>query len=405
MAKYNLDSQSVRQTLSEHILTDGFHIVVDLERSCGSWMHDALTGRKILDFYSYFATLPIGHNHPGLIEDGEFMNALTRAAVANPANSDIYSGEYAAFVRIFGELAKPSEFKYLFFVAGGAPAAENGLKAAFDWKVQLNRAAGREDLGSRVIHFREAFHGCSGYTLSLTNTDPNKTEMFPVFDWPRTINPKLEFPVTVQAEAQVADLERQAVEQMERAFSDHPHDIAAIIIEPIQGEGGDNHFRREFFLEVRRLADEHEALLIFDEVQTGMGLTGKMWAYQHFGVSPDICVFARRPRPAASWPVRGLTSSQGASFKFPAGLTPLGAATWSTWFAAPSTWRLSTRRNWSRTRGCRATASWTGWSRLRIAGSRSPTFAPGGCSRPSHFRHGIPETRYGRSSGTAVWPR
>jgi L-lysine 6-transaminase len=294
MKPYAVESARILPTLSKYILTDGFHVAIDLKKSHGSWIHDANTGREILDFYSYFATLPVGHNHPALAGDAGFLAALQRAAIANPANSDIYSAEYAAFVDTFGTLAMPDEFRYLFFVAGGALAVENALKAAFDWKVRLNRAAGRKDLGSRVIHFREAFHGRSGYTLSLTNTDPNKTDMFPKFDWPRIDNPKLRFPVDTEEERRVAAAEGEAVAQIERAFADHPHDVAAIIIEPIQGEGGDNHFRAEFFKELRRLADEHEALLIFDEVQTGMGATGKMWAYQHFGVTPDVIAFGKK---------------------------------------------------------------------------------------------------------------
>jgi L-lysine 6-transaminase len=284
----------IHDTLGRHILADGFHIAIDLDRSHGSWMVDAVTGREVLDFYSYFATLPIGHNHPRLVADERFMAQLTRAALANPANSDIYCAEYAAFVDTFARLAKPAELRHLFFIAGGAPAVENALKTAFDWKRRLNRAAGRGDLGSQVIHFREAFHGRTGYTMSLTNTDPVKTEGFPQFRWPRVINPKLSFPVTEQVVADTVELERQAVAEIEQAFADHPHDIAAIIIEPIQGEGGDNHFRAEFFAELRRLADLHQALLIFDEVQTGVGLTGKMWAYQHFGVAPDILVFGKK---------------------------------------------------------------------------------------------------------------
>jgi len=284
----------IHSTIGQHVLADGFHIAIDLEKSHGSWIVDAVSGRKILDFYSYFATLPIGHNHPGLLEDREFMAALTRAAVANPANSDIYCAEYAGFVDTFGRLAKPADFRYLFFIAGGALAVENALKTAFDWKRRSNLAAGRPGLGSQIIHFREAFHGRSGYTMSLTNTDPIKVEGFPQFNWPRIINPKLSFPVTDETVANTSALERQAIAEIEQAFADHPHDIAAIIIEPIQGEGGDNHFRAEFFAELRHLADRHGALLIFDEVQTGVGLTGRFWAYQHFGVSPDILVFGKK---------------------------------------------------------------------------------------------------------------
>jgi len=294
MSSFQVAPAAIFDTLRPHVLVDGFHVAIDLEKSHGSWIRDALTGRDILDFYSYFATLPIGHNHPALFEDADFLAALQRAAIANPANSDIYSGELAAFVDTFARLAMPEPFEHLFFVAGGALAVENALKTAFDWKVRKNRAAGRGDLGSRVIHFREAFHGRSGYTLSLTNTDPTKTDFFPRFDWPRITNPKLEFPVTPEVEERTAAAERQAVAEIEQAFADHPHDVAAILIEPIQGEGGDNHFRAELFRQLRRLADENEALLIYDEVQTGFGLTGRMWGYQHFGVAPDVLAFGKK---------------------------------------------------------------------------------------------------------------
>jgi L-lysine 6-transaminase len=294
MTQFEVVPGAIHSTLSRYILADGFHIAIDLEGSHGSWIRDAVTGREILDFYSYFATLPIGHNHPGLKGDPEFMAALTRAALSNPANSDIYTAEYAAFVSSFARLAAPPELQRFFFIAGGALAVENALKTAFDWKRRRNAAAGRKAPGSRIVHFREAFHGRSGYTLSLTNTDPVKTEYFPTFDWPRISNPKLSFPITERVLEQTAAAERRAVAEIERAFSEHGHDIAAIIIEPIQGEGGDNHFRSEFLRELRVLADRHEALLIFDEVQTGVGLTGAMWAYQHFGVTPDILVFGKK---------------------------------------------------------------------------------------------------------------
>jgi L-lysine 6-transaminase len=294
MHRFTVPPDQIHPLLQKNILADGFHVAIDLERSHGSFIVDALSGREILDFYSYFASLPIGHNHPSLTGDPEFLSALQRAAISNPANSDIYAGEFAAFVDTFARLARPDPFRYLFFVAGGSLAVENALKAAFDWKVQKNRAAGREPLGSQVVHFREAFHGRSGYTLSLTNTDRVKVEDFPVFPWPRVLNPKLRFPVTEEVLAETAKAERQAVQEIEQAFAANPHDIAAIIIEPIQGEGGDNQFRPEFFRELRRLSDEHEALLIFDEVQTGLGATGKLWAYEHTGVVPDIIAFGKK---------------------------------------------------------------------------------------------------------------
>jgi L-lysine 6-transaminase len=294
MSRFQVPPAEVVPTLQKHVLVDGFHVIIDLEKSKGAYIHDAVTGKDILDFYSYFASLPIGHNHPKLRADRDFLAALERAALANPANSDIYSMEFGAFVTRFAELAKPAELRYLFFVAGGALAVENALKVAFDWKVRKNRAAGRGDLGTQILHFQEAFHGRTGYTMSLTNTDPVKTDGFPKFTWPRVINPKIAFPHTPEEDRRVAETEREAVRQIEEAFGRHPHDIAAIILEPIQGEGGDNHFRAEFFRALRRLADQHDALLIFDEVQTGGGLTGELWCYRHFGVTPDLLCFGKK---------------------------------------------------------------------------------------------------------------
>jgi L-lysine 6-transaminase len=294
MNRFAVAPERVIATLKKHILADGFHLVIDLDKSHGSWIHDAVSGREVLDFYSYFASLPVGHNHPALTGDPAFLEVLQRAAIANPSNSDIYTAEYAAFVDTFATLAMPPEFQHLFFVAGGSLAVENALKTAFDWKTRHNRARGIAKPGSRILHFREAFHGRSGYALSLTNTDPVKTEMFPVFDWPRVTNPKIEFPITPSSIEHTASREAQALCEIHTAFAMYPGEIAAIIIEPIQGEGGDNHFRAEFFQELRRFADDNDALLIFDEVQTGMGLTGRMWAWQHFGVTPDIVAFGKK---------------------------------------------------------------------------------------------------------------
>lgn len=294
MSRYQVSPPEVLTTLQKRILVDGFHVIIDLEKSHGSYIHDAVSGKEMLDFYSYFASLPVGHNHPKLAGDAEFQKALHRAAIANPSNSDIYCPEYAAFVEDFGRHAMPAEMKYLFFVAGGALAIENALKTAFDWKVRKNRAAGKGDKGTQVLHFREAFHGRSGYTMSLTNTDPVKTDLFPKFSWPRVTNPKIQFPLDDAELKRVAELERKAVAEIEEAFAKNPDDIAAIIIEPIQGEGGDNHFRKEFFQELRRLADKHDALLVFDEVQTGGGLTGKLWCHQHFGVKADVVAFGKK---------------------------------------------------------------------------------------------------------------
>jgi L-lysine 6-transaminase len=283
----------VHGTLKKHMLVDGLDLVFDLKRSQGSYIYDSRNGRRFLDFFSFFATQPVGLNHPRMIEPA-FKEKMAEVAIHNPTNSDVYTVEMAEFVDTFDRVAIPPELPYLFLVAGGSVAVENALKTAFDWKVRKNLARGRGEKGSLVLHFREAFHGRTGYSISMTNTaDPRKTMYFPKFDWPRIDNPKLRFPVASHLD-QVIAAEKEAVRQIEKAVSDHPDEIAALIIEPIQGEGGDNHFRPEFLRKLRELSDQHEFLYIVDEVQTGVGLTGKMWAFQHFGFTPDILVFGKK---------------------------------------------------------------------------------------------------------------
>jgi L-lysine 6-transaminase len=280
-------------TMSRHMLVDGFDIVVDLKKSRGTYLVDARDGKRYLDFFTFVASSPLGLNHPALTEPG-FQKKLAYVAVNKPSLSDIATAEQAQFVDTFARLAMPATLPHAFFVEGGALAVENALKAAFDWKIRKNRTRGyREERGKQIVHFRQAFHGRSGYTLSLTNTDPVKTDLFPKFAWPRVLNPSIRFPLNDENLARVIADEETSLGQIRQAFRDNKDDIAAIIIEAIQGEGGDNHFRGEFFRALREVADENDAMLIIDEVQTGVGMTGKMWAHQHF-VEPDMIAFGKK---------------------------------------------------------------------------------------------------------------
>src|SRR5579883_2038439 len=285
----------VHATLGKHMLVDGFEFVVDLKRSHGARIYDSRTDEYFLDFFSFFASSPIGLNHPKMF-DPDFLEHLTRAAINKPSSSDTYTTEMADFVETFFRLAVPEYFEHLFLIEGGALAVENALKTAFDWKVRKNFARGAaQERGHTVIYLQKAFHGRSGYTLSITNTDPNKTKYFPKFGhWVRIVNPVLHFPITEEGIAMTVEQERQAMREIEKAFLEFKDDICAIIIEPIQGEGGDNHFRKEFLQQLRTIASENEVMLIVDEVQTGVGLTGKMWAHEWFDIQPDILAFGKK---------------------------------------------------------------------------------------------------------------
>ena len=286
--------QGVIAELERHILVDGFKLVFDGERSHGSCFVDAASGRELIDLYGFYASQPIGFNHPSF-DLPEVKADMLAGAKVKVANADVYSVQYATFVQTFARVAGMPPMDRYFFIEGGAMAVENALKAAMDWKVRKNLVAGRGERGTEIIHFEHAFHGRSGYTMSLTNTDPRKIAYFAKFPWPRVVSPSLDFSLPPdQREAAAVEQEKLALQQIGDVLARKGEDIAAIIIEPIQGEGGDNHFRGEFLRALRRVCDESDVLLIFDEVQCGLGITGKAWCCQHFGVQPDLLVFGKK---------------------------------------------------------------------------------------------------------------
>jgi len=285
----DLDPRAVHETIAAHLLADGYDLVLDLEASRGSTIVDARDGSSYLDLFTFFASSALGMNHPALADDAAFRDELARTAINKPSNSDVYSVPMARFVDTFARVLGDPALPHLFFIDGGALAVENALKVAFDWKSRWNEAHGIDPaLGTKVLHLQHAFHGRTGYTMSLTNTDPNKVARFPKFDWPRIPSP------STNGNADVEAAEREALAAARAAFEASPHDIACFIAEPIQGEGGDNHLRPQFLQAMQALCREFDALFIMDEVQTGVGMTGTAWAYQQLGVEPDVVAFGKK---------------------------------------------------------------------------------------------------------------
>ncbi len=283
----------VHDSLRDHVLVDGYPMVLDTQASSGSWLVDARDGTRYLDVFTFYASSPLGMNPPGLVDDPTFRDELLEVAMNKPANSDVYTVPMARFVdtlaRVLGDPALP----HYFFVEGGALAVENALKVAFDWKSRHNAMHGRAAAGGRAMHLTGAFHGRSGYTMSLTNTDPNKVARFPKFDWPRIAAPQVTHPVAANRAA-IELQEGEALCEAQAAFDRYPHDIACVIVEPIQGEGGDNHLRPEFLRRLQDMAHAHDALFVLDEVQTGAGITGHAWAHQGMGLEPDVIAFGKK---------------------------------------------------------------------------------------------------------------
>jgi L-lysine 6-transaminase len=310
----------VKDILSRHLLTRGMMpLVLDMERSKGVDLYDMRDGRRYLDFFGFYASSAIGMNHEKMTANEDFRRRLMEAALNKITNSDVVTPHLARFVDTFSRVGIPEYLPYTFFVAGGALAVENALKAAFDWKVRKNFQKGyRREVGTKVLHFDQAFHGRSGYTLSLTNTaDPKKTMYFPKFDWPRVMNPFIRFPMTDESLEALEKDEQASLNQVRQAFREHGDEIACVIIEPVQGEGGDNHFRREFLQSVKDIAHENDALLIFDEVQSGVGISGEFWAHQAIGVEPDIISFGKKTQVCGILAGKKLDEVEGHVFQTP----------------------------------------------------------------------------------------
>lgn len=279
-----MQPSQVHPIVKQYTIGDGLTIVPSLRRSHESWVYDELTKKQYLDCFSMHASMALGWNNSRLVYEADKLADICHH---NPTNSDLYCEPYAEFIEAFAKVTP--DFKHYFFISGGTLAVENALKAAFDYKAQKLNYSDDKEVDFDVIHLKEAFHGRSGYCLSLTNTGLTKTKWFPQFKWTRILNPKIHFPMDKD---EVSEAEEYSLGQAKHALDTGR--VAAIIIEPIQGEGGDNHFRREYFKRLRELADTYDVMLIFDEVQTGVGLTGKMWCYQHFGVVPDMLCFGKK---------------------------------------------------------------------------------------------------------------
>ena len=287
-----IKAENVKSILSKNILADGFDPIIDLEKSHGSWIVDQRDGKEYLDMFSMFASGAVGYNHPYIVEN---QNTLGKLAINKTTLSDIYNIYFADFMNTFDKYAVPEYLSHVFFIEGGALAVENALKAAFDWKKRLNLEKGINKSGGKVIYFNQAFHGRSGYTMTLTNTsDPRKTMYYPKFEWFKVNNPTLFFPITDDILKEIQIDEEKVIKNIYNIINDNPDDIAGIILEPIQGEGGDNHFRSEFLIQIRKICDDNDIILIFDEVQTGVGITGKMWAHEFLNVKPDILSFGKK---------------------------------------------------------------------------------------------------------------
>jgi 4-aminobutyrate aminotransferase/(S)-3-amino-2-methylpropionate transaminase len=284
------------------------HYYQDARRSMGNYAVD-VDGNTLLDVYGHIACVPIGYNHPALI-DAFRSERFAWLAGWRPALGVAPPPEWVdLMVGPFMQCA-PKGHDRVMTVTSGAEAVENALKAAFAWKarhkrggrtwtpdeieaVMLNRQPGINDL--KIISFEGAFHGRTLGALSATRSKSIHKLDFPAFDWPVVPFPTNQFPLDAHVEENRA-VEAHVLECIEQVLRDAGGTVAGLIVEPIQGEGGDRHASAAFFRSLRELLTNYEAAFIVDEVQTGLGATGTFWAHEqwHLDTPPDIVTWSKK---------------------------------------------------------------------------------------------------------------
>lgn len=277
-------SASMLAELGKYVIAEPYPFAIDLERSQGMTLA-TVDGQELFDWAGYYGSKLLGHNHPGLYEP-EYLKRLSRAANNKVANPDFITQECLDYYRLVYENAPEkvrNENLEVYVVNSGAEAIENMMKYLVS-KYNLKCLKEKRIPGNRrFIYFDRAFHGRTVFALGVTQTmDPVATKDF--IGLASGGNMKLSFPIYDSERDHAENLEsvKRSLEQVESVLRHMAEDIVGIIIEPVQGAGGNRVALPEFFQGLSILAEEYNVYLAFDEVQTGLGATGKMWAIDHF---------------------------------------------------------------------------------------------------------------------------
>ncbi|RYO31763.1 4-aminobutyrate aminotransferase [Alternaria arborescens] len=308
------ESKKAIERLSKVFDTRSLNMMADYSQSYGNYIAD-LDGNVLLDVYAQIASIPVGYNNPSLLLAATSPE-MASAIINRPALGNFPQHDWADILESGILSVAPKGLNQVFTAQAGSDANELAYKAAFMWRRQQQRGGAsadfsQEDIDSSmnnkapgapdmsILSFKTGFHGRLFGSLSTTRSKPIHKLDIPAFDWPQAPFPVLKYPLH-EHEAENAAEEQRCLDATEHIITTFHNPPAAVVIEPIQSEGGDNHATPNFFRGLREITKKHNVLLIVDEVQTGVGATGKFWAHEHWGLStpPDMVTFSKKAQTA-----------------------------------------------------------------------------------------------------------
>ncbi|CAI5756752.1 unnamed protein product [Candida verbasci] len=301
-------SKQINQELGQVYDNKATYFVTDYFNSYGNYISDA-DGNKLLDVFCQISSIPLGYNNPKLIEAAK-SDEMIDAIVNRPALACFPSTNYAQILKDGLLAAAPPGMNKIWTSLCGSDANETAYKAAFMYqhsKIRGNKPFSEEELSSvmnnkapgasemTILSFEKGFHGRTFGSLSTTRSKAIHKLDIPAFDWPVAPFPKLQYPLE-EFEQENRQEEQRCLNKLEEIIENAPKQIAALIVEPVQSEGGDNHASSEFFQGIRDITKKHNVLFIVDEVQTGVGASGKFWAHEHWNLTspPDMVTFSKK---------------------------------------------------------------------------------------------------------------
>ena len=265
--------------------------------------------------YAQIASIPVGYNNPTL-RQAVSTPEMARALINRPAMGNFPSADWANILKTGLLKAAPKGLNQVFTALAGSDANEAAYKAAFMYHRQLERGGPHVEFSEEesmsamvnqspgspplsILSFKSAFHGRLFGTLSTTRSKPIHKLDIPAFDWPHAAFPALKYPLEEHVKEN-AEEEQRSLQEVERIIKEFHNPVAAVVVEPIQSEGGDNHASPAFFQGLRAITKRNNVLFIVDEVQTGVGATGKFWAHEYWNLEspPDMVTFSKKAQTA-----------------------------------------------------------------------------------------------------------